>query len=135
MVYSLDGVPIESVPTTIPSTNCSISARYIPAFTRGMAQQQYSLGFIVEGVGRSEKRDNCGGGLTTPGKGCGVNYVIILYVSVTLSVTVFSASGQSRRHIGCSEPHRQCVLFLSSCSVLWLHPQPLCCLSSCLSQK
>lgn len=40
------------MPTTRPRVNCSIRVTYMPALTMGMAQQQYSRGFIA-----GEKRD------------------------------------------------------------------------------
>ena len=40
---------MESVPATIPKINCSMRTAYIPALTIGIAQQQYSLGFMVVG--------------------------------------------------------------------------------------
>lgn len=40
---------MERVPARIPKTNCSMRTAYTPALRIGIAQQQYSLGFMVVG--------------------------------------------------------------------------------------
>ena len=45
----LDEVATARVPATTPKASCSRMTAYIPALTIGMAQQQYSLGFMVVG--------------------------------------------------------------------------------------
>jgi len=45
----LDEVATERVPAVNPKASCSRRAAYMPAFTIGMAQQQYSRAFMVVG--------------------------------------------------------------------------------------
>ena len=53
---SLEGVAIARTPTRRLTVTCSSKVKYIPAFTRGMAQQQYSLVFMMRG---RMKRSSC----------------------------------------------------------------------------
>lgn len=46
-MHLLDGVAIARVPTKMPNVSCSVNVAYMPVLTRGMAQQQYSLRFMV----------------------------------------------------------------------------------------
>jgi len=46
---TMEGVAIARIPTRRLTVTCSSKVKYIPAFTRGMAQQQYSLGFMMRG--------------------------------------------------------------------------------------
>jgi hypothetical protein len=43
---TIEGVARARIPTRRARMNCSIRVAYIPAFIKGIAQQQYSLGFM-----------------------------------------------------------------------------------------
>jgi len=46
-VPTMEGVATARIPTRRLTTMCSIKVRYMPALTSGMAQQQYSLAFMM----------------------------------------------------------------------------------------
>lgn len=48
--YVLEGVATDSAPIKTPTPNCSMRVAYIPALIIGIAQQQYSRGFMVDNV-------------------------------------------------------------------------------------
>jgi hypothetical protein len=51
---TMDGVATETIPIKRLAKNCSIKVMYMPEFTRGIAQQQYSLAFMMRGRGKDE---------------------------------------------------------------------------------
>jgi hypothetical protein len=46
---TMEGAANARIPTRRLTVTCSNKVKYMPAFTRGMAQQQYSLAFMMRG--------------------------------------------------------------------------------------